>query len=173
MIENAQAIEQAGAAQLVVHARTKESGYRPPADWEALALIREAIHIPLMANGEIWTREDALLCQKISGCKSLMLGRGAVSHPQLVNQIRAENIEAITWQDLRQWQIKFLDKMKEASLPSHEIRFGAVWTERGAIGRYKQWLGMLTRCWPEAVILFSQIKKLQTWDEVMAIVMQE
>jgi tRNA-dihydrouridine synthase C len=49
----------------------------------------------------------------------------------------------------------------------HE-RLDTVWTERGAIGRYKQWLGMLTRRWPEAVVLFQRVKKSQSFAEVAA-----
>src|SRR6218665_3342587 len=78
MLDNAQGIEAAGADALVVHARTKTDAYRPPAHWEAIAEIRAAVKLPVMANGEIWTEEDARRCREISGCDDLMLGRGAV-----------------------------------------------------------------------------------------------
>ncbi|MGH8493067.1 MAG: tRNA dihydrouridine synthase, partial [Moraxellaceae bacterium] len=81
MIDNAQGIEAAGANALVVHARTKADAYRPPAHWEAIAEIRAAVKIPLMANGEIWNEDDARRCREISTCPDLMLGRGAISDP--------------------------------------------------------------------------------------------
>lgn len=167
MIENAQAIEAAGASALVVHARTKEDGYRPPAHWEAIARIRAAVALPVMANGEIWSVEDAQRCQALSGCRDLMLGRGAVTQPALVSRIRGESVTFV-WADLLRWQQVFLDALKQAGAPAHQERFGAVWTERGAIGRYKQWLAMLTRDWPEAVLLFQHVKKLQRFTEVEA-----
>ena len=52
-LENAEACEQAGAAHLVVHARTKEEGYRPPAHWHFIADIRQRLRIPVIANGDI------------------------------------------------------------------------------------------------------------------------
>jgi tRNA-dihydrouridine synthase C len=51
----AQAIEAAGADQLVVHARTKAHGYRPPAYWDRIADLRQSVKLPMVANGEIWT----------------------------------------------------------------------------------------------------------------------
>ena len=73
--ECAQAMEQGGATELVVHARTKADGYRPPAYWEQIPAIRAAVAIPVVANGEIWSVADALRCRSLSGCDALMLGR--------------------------------------------------------------------------------------------------
>lgn len=74
-LENARAIEAGGAAELVVHARTKLDGYRPPAYWNRIADIRQAVALPVVANGEIWTWDDARRCLASSGCDALMLGR--------------------------------------------------------------------------------------------------
>ena len=87
--DNARAIEAAGASEIVVHARTKAHGYRPPAYWERIADLRREVTLPLVANGEIWTVADALRCQQVSGCTSLMLGRGMVADPGLALAIRA------------------------------------------------------------------------------------
>lgn len=87
--DNALAIEAAGASEIVVHARTKAHGYRPPAYWDRIADLRAEVKLPLVANGEIWTVEDALRCQQASGCTSLMLGRGMVADPGLALAIRA------------------------------------------------------------------------------------
>lgn len=170
MLDNACGIEAAGAAALVVHARTKEDGYRPPAHWEAIARIREVVRLPLMANGEIWTPEDARRCQQASGCEDLMLGRGAVTHPALPARIRGEQA-ALDWQELLQWQLRFLAALRQAGAGSGAARHAAfgTWTERGAVGRYKQWLGMLTRAWPEARLLFQQVKRLQRFGEICQI----
>ncbi len=87
--DNALAIEAGGASEIVVHARTKAHGYRPPAYWDRIADLRAEVKLPLVANGEIWTVEDALRCQQVSGCTSLMLGRGMVADPGLALAIRA------------------------------------------------------------------------------------
>lgn len=167
MLDNARGIEAAGASALVVHARTKEDGYRPPAHWEAIAEIRAVVALPLMANGEIWSVDDARRCQAASGCEDLMLGRGAVTLPALARQVRGEAF-ALDWTALLAMQERFLDALEQAGHGEPVERFGAVWTERGAIGRYKQWLAMLVRDWPEARELFGRVKKLQRFDEVRA-----
>src|SRR5262249_41015480 len=99
--ECAQAIADAGADELVVHARTKAHGYRPPAYWERIAAIRAAVkHIPLVANGEIWTVDDARRCREASGCDALMLGRGMVADPGLALAIRG-TAQGLSWAALR------------------------------------------------------------------------
>ena len=81
--ECAQAMADSGACEIVVHARTKQDGYRPPAYWEQIPAIQAAVSVPVVANGEIWTLQDALRCREASGCHSLMLGRGMVANPGL------------------------------------------------------------------------------------------
>jgi tRNA-dihydrouridine synthase C len=88
-VECALALAEGGAGELVVHARTKADGYRPPAHWERIPAIREAVRVPVVANGEIWTPADARRCRAVSGCASLMLGRGMVADPGLALAIRA------------------------------------------------------------------------------------
>ena len=97
MRECAQAMVENGACELVVHARTKADGYRPPAYWEQIPLIRAAVgpQIRIIANGEIWTVQDALRCREQSGCTDLMLGRGSVADPGLALAIRAAVVHGV------------------------------------------------------------------------------
>jgi tRNA-dihydrouridine synthase C len=67
-LDCAQAIADAGADELVVHARTKDQGYRPPAYWEHIADIRAARAVPVMANGEVWTWPMRSAACTVSGC---------------------------------------------------------------------------------------------------------
>ncbi|RYY79645.1 MAG: tRNA-dihydrouridine synthase C [Moraxellaceae bacterium] len=159
-LENAHAIESAGARWLTVHARTKSDGYKPPAYWEKLPAIQQAINIPVIANGEIWTLEQAKRCLEISGCQDLMLGRGAVTRPDLVNRVRHNNdSQQLSWPELVQLQLDFLD--------------GATKTEQGLVGRYKQWLGMLTQGYPEAALLWNGIKKIREMDSLRTALEQQ
>jgi tRNA-dihydrouridine synthase C len=89
-VDCARALAESGASELVVHARTKADGYRPPAYWERIPAIREAVRVPVVANGEIWTISDAERCRRVSGCEALMLGRGMVVDPGLALAIRAD-----------------------------------------------------------------------------------
>lgn len=86
------ALVAAGVAEIVVHARTKAQGYRPPAYWERIADLRAVVppHIALVANGEIWSSADARRAQAASGCTDLMLGRGMVADPGLALAVRLQ-----------------------------------------------------------------------------------
>jgi tRNA-dihydrouridine synthase C len=151
-IECVQALEAGGASEIVLHARTKIDGYRPPARWEWLALAREAVSVPLIANGEIWTVEDWRRCKEISGCVDVMLGRGAVADPFLAARLRGE--PAGTWLDLER--------------PLHAFWAGvrAKVEARHAPGRLKQWLMLLRRTWPEAEALYQRVRPIRDPAEI-------
>ncbi|WP_180017094.1 MULTISPECIES: tRNA-dihydrouridine synthase [unclassified Acinetobacter] len=153
MMENAHAIEDAGAAWVTVHARTKADGYTPPAFWDQLQPIREALKINVIANGEIWTNADAKQCQLESGCEDLMIGRGAVTTPDLTQCIRQNSDEPlITWNELLELQIRFLN--------------GSYKKEMNMVGRYKQWLGMMSKHYPEAKTLWDEVKRIKQLVEI-------
>ena len=147
-LENAHAIEDAGASWLTVHARTKAEGYTPPAYWDQLKPIREALKINVIANGEIWNNTDAKQCQIESGCADLMIGRGAVTTPDITQCIRRNTNEPILeWNDLLALQIRFLN--------------GSYKKEMNMVGRYKQWLGMMSKHYPEAKELWDEVKRVK------------
>lgn len=146
--ENARAIEAAGASWLTVHGRTKVQGYKPPAYWDQIALLREAIAIPVIANGEIWTADDARRCAQESQCDLLMLGRGAVSDPFLAQRIRKNS--TADWADVRVCLLKFV----EDCLPTS--------TDLQLAGRLKQWMNYLRRDWPQAQALYDVIKRCKS-----------
>lgn len=79
--------EEAGARAITVHARTRAQFYEGSADWMALRPIQEAIHIPLIANGDIRSPEDAHRALEASGAKGVMIGRGACGQPWLLRQV--------------------------------------------------------------------------------------
>lgn len=155
-LDNAFAIENAGASWLTVHARTKADGYTPPAYWEKILPIKNALNINVIANGEIWNNQHAQRCQQQSGCQDLMLGRGAVTTPDLSLCIRQKSNENILqWQDLIDLQIRFLN--------------GDAKTEIAMVGRYKQWLGMMSKAYPQAEQLWQQVKRLKSIDEIVEV----
>ena len=153
-LDNAHAIEDAGANWLTVHARTKADGYTPPAYWEKIQPIVEALDINVIANGEIWNNTDAKACIAQSDCHDIMIGRGAVTTPDLTLCIRENSDQAIlSWPELVQLQQRFLS--------------GQYKTEIGMIGRYKQWLGMMTKAYPEAQELWAKVKKEKQLDDII------
>ena len=151
-VECALAIASSGADELVVHARTKAQAYRPPAYWERIADIRAAVRIPVVANGEIWTVEDARRCRQASGCNMLMLGRGAVTDPGLGLAIKAstcgEALPGIGWPKLVPLLAEFW-RIVCARLDA-----------KARAGRLKQWLNFLRRRFPEAQIAYEQLRTI-------------
>lgn len=158
-IEAAQALAEGGASILVVHARTKEEGYRPPAHWPWIARIAEAVRVPVVANGEIWSVADFRRCCSEAGERDIMLGRGAVADPFLAARIRGELAEA---PDAADWQalLPLLGGYWQAVLARVEARH--------APGRIKQWLNLLRRHYPQAEILFQVIRPLREAEDVAA-----
>ncbi len=146
MLDNALAIEAAGACELVVHARTKADGYRPPAFWGQVRLIREAVRLPLVANGEIWSVTDAQRCREASGCQALMLGRGQLADPGLAAQI--EGAPPLPWARVLPLLAQYWALLAHGIAPRHRA------------GRIKQWLNLLRRRHPQAQLAFDAIRRL-------------
>ena len=85
-----QQLQNAGAQLLTLHGRTREQGFKGHADWQAIAQVKAALTIPVIANGDINTPEDAQRCLAITGADGVMVGRGSMGAPWLVGQIDAE-----------------------------------------------------------------------------------
>lgn len=157
-MDNANAIADAGASELTVHARSKADGYRPPAYWECIAEIREALEIPVIANGEIWSLADFNRCRQVTGCESFMLGRGLLACPDLALQIKAhlngETYEPMSWSQTR----RLLHDYYRLSQPQYPSKHSG--------NRIKQWLVYLRRQYPEAEGFFEIIKREQAPERI-------
>ena len=89
-IELARALEQAGVDGVTLHARTREQGYAGTADWEAIARLRDAVSIPVIANGDITDPESLAACRAVTGCECFLIGRGAVGRPWVFAELKGE-----------------------------------------------------------------------------------
>ena len=147
-LDCARAIADSGANEIVVHARTKAHGYRPPAYWERIADIRAAVAIPVVANGEIWTVADAARCREVSGCHALMLGRGMVADPGLALAISRHGQAPLAWPQLLRLIEDFWDLTKAHIEPRHRA------------GRLKQWLNFLRRRHVQAETVYQAVRTL-------------
>jgi tRNA-dihydrouridine synthase C len=157
-VDCARALAEGGAGELVVHARTKADGYRPPAYWERIPRLRAAVHVPVIANGEVWTVEDALRCRQVSGCEHLMLGRGMVADPGLALAVRAavdgsggqagQGEARLPWAQLLPLMHEFWQLVCARVAPRHRA------------GRLKQWLNYLRRVYPEAQAAYDELRRV-------------
>ena len=82
-------LQQAGAQMLTLHGRTREQAFKGAADWHAIAEVKSHLSIPLIANGDIRTPDDALRCLEQTAADGVMVGRGTMGAPWLVGQIDA------------------------------------------------------------------------------------
>jgi tRNA-dihydrouridine synthase C len=152
--EIADAVEQAGASELVVHGRTKEDGYKPERiNWQAIGEIRQRLTIPVIANGEIWDWQSAQDCLRVTGCDAVMIGRGALNVPNLSRVIKY-NEPPLPWPQVVTLLQCYVQLEKQGDTGLYHV------------ARIKQWLGYLRKAYQEASDLFSQVRALKTSGEI-------
>ncbi|MBD3894597.1 tRNA-dihydrouridine synthase family protein [Halomonas sp. ML-15] len=156
-LDCARAAEQGGAAQLVVHARTRDEGYRPPAHWEWIGRIRRHLAIPVVANGDIWSLEDYWQARTLSGCDDVMLGRGALADPWLATRIRhwqrtGERLDATHWAS-RAAILRDYAALQRSTLPPRVV-----------VSLLKQWLNQMRARDAEAAQRFATLKRVTDLD---------
>lgn len=87
VLENAFAAQEAGASLITLHPRTADEGYRGRSSWVYIAMVKDAVRIPVCGNGDIKTPADAIKIVHETGCDAVMVGRGAVGNPWLIRDI--------------------------------------------------------------------------------------
>ena len=152
------AIAQAGANELVIHARTKAHGYRPPAYWDRIAEVKSALSafpaMKVVANGEIFGVDDAVRCREVTGCDDLMIGRGMVGNPGLALTIKAQG--SVSWAQIVPLLGLFWVQVVERVERRHRS------------GRLKQWLNHLRDQYPQAQAAFDELRLSNDADHIQA-----
>lgn len=148
--EIADAVQQAGATDLVVHGRTKEDGYKAERiNWTAIGEIRKRLSIPVVANGEVWDWQSAQDCIAATGCQDIMIRRGALNVPNLSKVIKY-NAPSLPWPEVVALLQRHTQLKKQGDTGMYHV------------ARIKQWLGYLRKAYVEADDLFRQIQTLTT-----------
>ncbi|EJS3276373.1 tRNA dihydrouridine(16) synthase DusC [Salmonella enterica] len=152
--EIADAVQQAGATELVVHGRTKEDGYKAECiNWSSIGEIRNRLTIPVIANGEIWDWQSAQACMAVSGCDAVMIGRGALNIPNLSRVVKY-NEPRMPWPEVVALLQKYTRLEKQGDTGLYHV------------ARIKQWLGYLRKEYVEATALFQSIRALNRSSEI-------
>lgn len=85
-VEVAKVIEEAGASAITVHGRTRAQGYSGNADWNIIKQVKEMVSIPVIGNGDVTSAEKAKEMLDFTGCDAVMIGRGVLGNPWLINE---------------------------------------------------------------------------------------
>lgn len=159
VFEIADAVIKAGANELAIHGRTKEDGYKADRiNWQAINMIKQKSPIKVIANGEIWDFESAQHCQTITGCDALMIGRGALTLPNIASVIKG-NSSPMDWQAVLALLLRYFEM-------ENQNKHNTVYH----MGRTKQWLNYLRVRYPQAEEMFRLVRPLKKSDEVHKVI---
>lgn len=137
-IENGKAMEEAGADYIILHARTRKAMYSGHADWQAIKKLKEAVNIPVIANGDIFTPEDYIKVMDLTGADGAMIARGAMGNPFIFRYIKEYlkngSYEKVSFEDILK-QIKehyeLALKFKDERVVINQMRKHVGWYIKG------------------------------------------
>lgn len=138
-VEMAKIAEDAGAAAVAVHGRTREQFYSGRADWNIIRQVKEAVSIPVIGNGDLLTAEDVIAMEAQTGCDGFMIARGAQGDPWIFRQIlhyfeTGEHLAKPTLEEVTQMILRHARMMLEFKgeyIGIREIRKHAAWYTAG------------------------------------------
>lgn len=140
-VEVAKVIEKAGASAICVHPRTRSQGYRGEADWSIIKAVKDNVNIPVIGNGDIKTPEDAKRMLDETGCDAIMIGRGVLGNPWLIEQTVAYLNGDLVFQpnrldrvDMCIKHLNYLSDVKDEKVARLEIRNHIGWYFKGLPG---------------------------------------
>ncbi len=163
---NAKKIEEAGASWMTIHARTRMQGYQPPVFWDIVGEVNRTSSIPVVANGDIRTKEDFLKCRELSGCEHYMVGRGALGNLGLVSEMvellglaRPEVLKSNSLKEKPEWKPLLDDYLHWVN------RYEPMNTN--TVGRIKQWVKFASLS--EKISWFDEIKTKKTLSDILSV----
>lgn len=107
-LDVARALAENGAALITVHGRTRGQRYDEPADWDAIAAVKQAVHIPVLGNGDVRVVADVARMRAHTGCDGVMIGRAALGHPWF---FAYRDRHEVPWEERRAVMLAHLEQM--------------------------------------------------------------
>ena len=159
-VECALAAEEGGAALVCIHGRTREQMYGGLADREIIKNVKSSLHIPVIANGDILTADDALAMLRDTGADGIAVGRGAVGNPFIFSEILAAL-------DSKTYAPPSLDERIDVALKQLRIAVDDK-GERIAIPEARKQIALYLKSFRGAARIRGEINRATTYDDVAA-----
>ena len=159
-VECALAAESAGAAAVAVHGRTRVEMYSGKANLDIIKNVKESLHIPVIANGDIESGEDALHMLRYTGADGVMVGRGAIGNPFVFAEISA----ALSGGE---YTPPTLEERIDAAL----LQLSVAVSEKGedvAVREARKQIALYLRSFRGAALIRAQINRAERYEEVEA-----
>ena len=153
-VEIAKIAEDNGAAMIAVHGRTREQMYHGKADYEIIARVKEAVSIPVLGSGDIYSREDALRMQEETGVDGIMIARGVRGNPWIFREILDPDFSKPEIPEVKEMILRQLDLM---------MKYGA--DEGSAVRQMRKHVGFYVAGHPKATALRREINRCETLED--------